>query len=106
MTWVIAILSIYLEEQLQIRRYVIKHLILQETQSMMDINVDLLQQFTYFSIKRMLSLQINLLLIHTKQQELIRKTNNCLKKYTSHLSKNLRKEKYTQLLQIISGVLI
>ena len=47
----------------QIKYYVIKHLILQKIQNMMDINEDLLQGFANFFIKR--------LLIQTKEQELI-----------------------------------
>ena len=37
------ILKVYIEEQLLIKYYVIKHLILLKIQNMMDINVDLLQ---------------------------------------------------------------
>ena len=45
------ILKIYLEEQLLIKYYMIKHLLLLKIQIMMDINVDLLQWFTNFSIE-------------------------------------------------------
>ena len=45
MIWYIDILKIYLE-QLMMKYYVIKHLILLKIQNMIDINVDLLQWFT------------------------------------------------------------
>ena len=41
MTWLTEILMIYLEEQLLIKYYVMKHLILQEIQNMMDINAEI-----------------------------------------------------------------
>ena len=43
-----------LEEQFLIKYCVIKHLILLKIQNMMDINVDLLQWFTNFLIKKLL----------------------------------------------------
>ena len=46
------ILKIYLEEQLLIKYYVIKHLILLKIRNMIDINVDLLQCFINFLIKK------------------------------------------------------
>ena len=60
------ILNIYLEEQLLLKYYVIKHLIFQKVQSMMDIKEVLLQLFTNILIKNLLVLilmlyaQINL----------------------------------------------
>ena len=44
-------LRIYLGEQLLVKYYVIKHLVLLKAQSMMDINLDLLQGFISFLIK-------------------------------------------------------
>ena len=52
MAWLRKILKIYLEEQILIKYYVIKHLTLLNIQKMMDINVDLLQWFIIFSIKK------------------------------------------------------
>ena len=45
------ILKIYEEEQLSIKYDLIRHLILLETQGMMDINIGLLQRFRNFLIK-------------------------------------------------------
>ena len=44
-------LRIYPEEQLLIKYYVIKHLMLQKIQNMMDINLELLHWFINFLIK-------------------------------------------------------
>ena len=44
-------LKICLEEKLLIKHYVIKHLILQKSQNMMDINVELLQWYRRFLMK-------------------------------------------------------
>ena len=46
------ILRICLEEQLLIKNYVIKHLMLLKIQNMMDINADFLQWFTDTLIKK------------------------------------------------------
>ena len=46
------ILKIYIEEELLIRYYVIKHIILLKVQNMMDINVVLLQWPINFLIKK------------------------------------------------------
>ena len=43
MTWLMEIFKIYLEKQLQIKYYVINHLILQKILKMMDIISDLLE---------------------------------------------------------------
>ena len=40
-TWLMEVLRIYLEEQLQIKYYLMKHLMLQKIQEIMDINMDL-----------------------------------------------------------------
>ena len=45
MTWLMEILSINLEEQLLMKYYMIKHLILLKIENMMDINAGLLQWF-------------------------------------------------------------
>ena len=50
--WLMEILNIYLEEQLLLKYYVIKHLIFQKIQSMMDIKEVLLQLFTNFFDKK------------------------------------------------------
>ena len=42
------ILTIYLEEQLQIKYYVIKQLVSQKIRNMMDINADLLNRLQMF----------------------------------------------------------
>ena len=55
--------KVYLKKQLQIKYYVIKHLILLKILNMTDINVDLLQWFINVLIKR--------LLVQTKEQKLI-----------------------------------
>ena len=49
-------LNIYLEEQLLIKYYAIKHLILLKIQNMMDINVSLLQWFINFLIDNLLNI--------------------------------------------------
>ena len=48
MTWLMAILKIYLEKQLLIKYYLIKHLILLKIGEIMAINVDLLQCLRLF----------------------------------------------------------
>ena len=45
MMWPMRILKIYIEEQILIKYYVIKHLILLKMQNMMDMRLELLQQF-------------------------------------------------------------
>ena len=71
MAWLIEILKINLEEQLPIKSYMIKQLILLKIRNIMDTKVELLQRFTNFLIKSLLelilqvillSMQINLLL--------------------------------------------
>ena len=47
-------LKIYQEEQLKIKHYVIKYLTLLKILNMMDINIDLLQWFINFLIKKLL----------------------------------------------------
>ena len=53
MTWLMKILKTYLEDQLLIRCYVVKHLILLKVLATMEINVDLLKWFIRFLIKRL-----------------------------------------------------
>ena len=62
---------------------------------MIDINADLLQQFIIFLIKKTSG--------GTVKNEII--SNNYIqqKNYTNQLLENLRKEKYTHLLQTIFG---
>ena len=48
------ILKILLEEQLLIKHCMIKHLLLLKTQNIMDININLLQWFINFLIKKTL----------------------------------------------------
>ena len=43
MMWPMGILKIYIEEQILIKYYVIKHLILLKMQNMMDVRLELLQ---------------------------------------------------------------
>ena len=71
MAWLIEILKVNLEEQLPIKSYMIMQLILLKIQNIMDTNVELRQGFTNFLIKsflelilqvKLLSTQINLLL--------------------------------------------
>ena len=73
--------------QLLIKYYMIKHLILLKIHNRMHINVDLLQWFINFLIKRFLIeqlLKMNLYLINNLQ-------NNC----TKQLLENFRTKKYT-----------
>ena len=44
--WLMEVSKIYLEEQLQIKFYMLKHLILLKIQNMMDIRMELHQCFT------------------------------------------------------------
>ena len=44
--WLMEVSKIYLEEQLQIKFYILKHLILLKIQNMMDIRMELHQCFT------------------------------------------------------------
>ena len=71
------------EEQLLIKYYVIKHLILQKIRSFRDISVDLLQWFINFLRKNLLveKLKMKLFLIKNEQ-----------KNYANQLLKNLVKE--------------
>ena len=65
--WFTDILNVYLEEQLLIKYYMIKHLILQQIPNMMDINVVLLQWFINFWIKiLLLRMQAHLLELELK----------------------------------------
>ena len=52
MIWFMEILNIYLEEQLVIKYYVKKHLLLLKIQNMMDIKEVLLQWFMLFLNKK------------------------------------------------------
>ena len=58
MIWFMKILRAYPEEQLRIKYYVIKHLILVKIKNM-DINVDLLQRLTIFLIKSRQSVRLH-----------------------------------------------
>ena len=89
MTWLREILKIYLEEQLLIKYYVIKHLILLKIQNKMDIKKVWLQWFISFSIKN-----LKVVLLKMKQC----KIENSLKNYTNKLLENLKNEKYIHLL--------
>ena len=80
-----------------IKHYVINHLIMLKIQNMMDINVNILQWFIHFLIKR---LQVVLLKVK------ICRTKNCLKNYTNQLLENLKNEKYTYLFETIFRVLM
>ena len=65
--WFTDILNVYLEEQLLIKYYMIKHLILQQIPNMMDINVVLLQWLINFWIKiLLLRMQAHLLELELK----------------------------------------
>ena len=68
MIWLTEILKIYQEEQLLIKYYVMKHIILLKILNVIVINMDLLQWCINLLIKR--------LLMQTKEQELILKTKN------------------------------
>ena len=62
------ILKIELDEQLLIKYYMIKHLILLKIQNMMDINVDLLQWSINFLIKKLLALVLKIIMFQTNKQ--------------------------------------
>ena len=51
MTWIMEILRIFLGEKVPIKYYLIKYLVLQNTQNMMGINVDLFQWFINLLVK-------------------------------------------------------
>ena len=66
--WLMEILKIELDEQLLIKYYMIKHLILLKIQNMMDINVDLLQWSINFLIKKLLALVLKIIMFQTNKQ--------------------------------------
>ena len=82
------ILKIYIDEQLLIKHYVKKHLILLKIQNMMDIQVDLLQWPINFLIKK--------LQVETVQNKIT--SNKELAEELHKLLQDLIKEKYTHLL--------
>ena len=51
MKWHMEVLKIYLEEQLLVKYYVVKHLILLTIRNMMNISMEFLEWFINFSIK-------------------------------------------------------
>ena len=63
MTRLMETLKISTDEQLLIKYYVIKHLILLEIQNMMDINVNFHQWFINFLIKKILVLIFQVMLL-------------------------------------------
>ena len=67
------ILKIYTKEQLLIKYYVIKHLILLKMQNMMDINVDLPQWFIIFGETRKNEIISNKVLPEELHKPIIRK---------------------------------
>ena len=67
------ILKIYTKEQLLIKYYVIKHLILLKIQKMMDINVDLPQWFIIFGETRKNEIISNKVLPEELHKPIIRK---------------------------------
>ena len=89
MTWLMEISNIQIEEQLLIKYYVIKHSVLLKIQNMMDINVDLLQCFINFLIKKTLGETV-------KNENIFNK--ELAEDYTKQLLKDSRKEKYNHLL--------
>ena len=107
MIWHMEMLKIYLEEW-------IKHSILLNTHSMMDIKEVLLQWFTFFFYffiyffffwlkGLLLRVKINLLLTQEHKLILILKTNNQQKNYISRLLENINNVKYTLLLKTTFG---
>ena len=66
MTRLMEILRIYLEEQLMIKYYVIKHLILLKIKNMKYINADLLHWFINYLIKSILVVALKVKLYQTK----------------------------------------
>ena len=64
------------------KNYVIKHLVAQKVQNMVDINAGLLQWFIDFLIKILLRLEINLLRMERLK---LHQTKNKLKNYTNQL---------------------
>ena len=66
MTWLMEILNTYLEEQLLIKYYVIKHLILLKIQNMININVYLLHWFTKFLIRKLQAVILKIRIGQTK----------------------------------------
>ena len=67
-TWLMGILRISLEEQLLIKYYVLKHLVLLKIPNMMNISVDLFQWFINSLMKSLLMLIPHMMLLCTKQQ--------------------------------------
>ena len=61
----IFMLEMHLKEQQLIKYYMAKHLTLTKIQNMMDINVDLLQRFINFLIKRLQVVPLNVKLCRT-----------------------------------------
>ena len=90
-------LNTQIEEQLLIKYYVIKDLILLKIQKMMEINVDLLQWSTDFLLKKLAVEQLKIEIFLIKNQQKI---------YTNQLLEILMKEEYTHLLQTIFVVQI
>ena len=97
MSWLNEILKIWLEEELLIKYYVMKHLIFLKIQKMIDIKEVLLQWFINSLIKNLLAAVLKMRKFQTKSQ---------LKNNKNQLLENLIKTKYIHLLQIIFGVLI
>ena len=72
MAWLIEILKINLEEQLPIKSYMIKQLILLKIRNIMDTKVELLQRFTNFLIKSLLELILQVILLSMQINLLLR----------------------------------
>ena len=89
MTWLTDIMKIRTEKQLMIKFYVIKSFISLKIRNMMDINVDLLQWF--------------IISAETVKNEVFSNTYLAEELHKTFI-RNLRKEKYNHLLQIISEV--
>ena len=97
MMWLMEILKIYLEKQLLIKYYVIKHLILQKIIKYDRYERRLASVFYKIFIKTLQVVMLKVKLYQTKNQ---------LKNYTNQLLENLKNQKYTYLLKTIFGLLI
>ena len=82
MTWLMEILNTYLEEQLLIKYYVIKHLILLKIQNMININVYLLHWFTKFLIRKLQAVILKIRIGQTKNYQ-----KSCIKSIIRKIEK-------------------
>ena len=109
MTFTHEISKIYPEELFQTKYNVITHLIWLKIQNMMDINVDLLQQFMHLLIKclrvmllKTKSCQTSVVQTQLAQLKSTTVRENQQKNCTKQSLENLRNVKYTHILKISS----